>query len=159
MNNKEIYKNIRVTQNKVGQRDTGSWLRRLGLYDLVMAMILLSDEYGLKWADDWWLNLDDPKWLNKAMVNTFGRLRDDDQELVRPLYEDWQWYYSNFDLEAAVNLGYLAEVYLLDRNGRRVVADGRFQTVLVNLEGATREEALCQLNRDRNVYGFSRWWC
>jgi hypothetical protein len=157
MNNIYIYKE--VTETRVGQRDSGSWLRRFGLGNLVLAMEMLSGEYDLPWAGQWQQHLDDPKWLGKAMVNTFGRLNDADQEMVAPLYEDWQWYFSNLDLEAAVNLGYLAEVYLLDRNGRRVVADGRFQTVLVNLEGATREEALCQLNRDRNVYGFSRWWC
>jgi hypothetical protein len=157
MKYKSIYRE--VTETRVGQRDNGNWLRRIGMFDLVMMMDLLSGEYGFDWAEKWRQNLDDPKWLGKAMVNTFDRLRDEDQELLRELYEDWCWYFSNLDLEAAVNLGYLAEVYLLDRNGRRVVADGRFQTVLVNLEGATREEALCQLNRDRNVYGFSRWWC
>jgi hypothetical protein len=156
MNNKEIYKNIRVTQNKVGQRNTGSWLRRLGLYDLVMAMILLSDEYGLKWADDWWLNLDDPKWLNRAMVNTFGRFNDTDKELVRALYEDWRWYFANLDLEAAVNLGYVAEVALLWGDGGAVVDDGQVQTVLVALDGASREDAKGSLTSE---YEFLCWWC
>ena len=155
MNNKEIYKNIRVTENKVGQWDTGSWLRRLGLYDLVMAMIILSDEYGLKWADDWYDFLDDPKWLNRAMVNTFGRLKAEDKEIVRPLYEDWQWYFSNLDLAAAVKLGYVAEVALLWGDGQRVIDGGQVQTVLVALDGASREDARRSLTSE---YEFLRWW-
>ena len=154
MNNKSIYKDIRVTQNKVGQWDSGNWLHRIGMTNLVMMMELLSDEYGFAWADQWAENLDDPKWLGKAMVNTFGRLNDEDQELVRELYEDWQWYFANLDLVAAVNLGYVAEVALLWGDGRRVVDGGQVQTVLVSLDGASREEAKRSLTSE---YEFLRW--
>ena len=135
---------------------TGLWLARIGMDVLVHAMQSLSAEYGLAWADSWPDHLDDPKWLNRAMLNTFGRLREDDQELLRELYEDWCWYFSNLDLEALVELGYAAEVYLLDRSGNRISAEGRYQTILVKLDGASREDALCQLNSD--FYEVIRWW-
>jgi len=135
---------------------TGWWLRRIGMDVLVHAMAMLSRDYGLKWAASWADHLDDPRWLNKAMLNTFGRLSYEDKELVRPLYEDWCWYYEYLDLTAAVDLGYAAEVYLLDRNGCRVCASGQYQTILVKLDGASRKDALCQLNRD--FYEFVRWW-
>jgi len=137
----------------VGQWDSW-WLRRFGLLDLVMGMELLSGEYGMKWADQWRRNWDNPAWLDRAMVNTFGRLNDADQELVAPLYEDWQWYFANLDLEAAVGLGVVAEVSLLWGDGRRIVADGRVQTVLVSLGGASREEAKSSLTSE---YEFLRW--
>ena len=71
----------------------GWWLKRFGMDDLVGAMRLLSGEYELSWADSWPNHLDEPKWLDRAMVNTFGRLNDADKEIVRPLYEDWRWYF------------------------------------------------------------------
>jgi hypothetical protein len=122
---------------------------------LVHGMVMLSRDYGMKWSDQWQRHLDDPGWLDKAMVNTFERLSDVDQELVRPLYEDWQWYYSNLDLAAAVNLGYAAEVYLLDRNGCRICFSGQYQTILVKLDGASREDAKRSLTSE---YEFVRWW-
>ena len=143
-------------ENSDTMTQTGSWLRRIGMDVLVHAIAMLSDEYGMKWAASWPNHLDDPKWLNRAMVNTFGRLRDADKAVVNPLYEDWLWYSECFDLEATVALGYVAEVYLLDRNRNRISAEGRYQTILVSLDGASREEALCQLNRD--TYEFVRWW-
>jgi hypothetical protein len=133
----------------------GWWLKRIGMDDLVGAMRLLSGEYELSWADSWADHLDDPKWLDRAMVNTLGRLRDDDQELLRELYEDWQWYFSNLDLEAAVKLGYAAEVALLDGGKKRVVDGGQVQTVLVSLDGASREDAKRSLTSE---YEFVRWW-
>lgn len=123
---------------------------------LVCAMQSLSAEYGLAWADHWTVHLDDPKWLARAMVNTFMRLGDADKAIVNPLYEDWLWYSSHFDLEALVGIGYVAEVYLLDRNGQRISADGEYKTVVVKLDGASRKKALCQLKRD--FYEFVRWW-
>ena len=123
--------------------------------DLVAAMDLLSGEYGFAWADQWRRNLDDPKWLDKAMVNTFGRLNDEDQELVAPLYEDWQWCFANLDLAAAVSLVFVAEVALLWGDGQRVKVDGEVQTVLVSLAGASREDAKSSLTSE---YEFLRWW-
>ena len=122
---------------------------------LVHAMAVLSGEYGMKWAEQWQRRLDDPRWLDKAMKHTFGRLNEDDQELVRPLYEDWCWCFANLDLAAAVSLGYAAEVALLWGDGRRVIADGQVQTVLVALDGASREEAKGSLTSE---YEFVRWW-
>ena len=153
MNNISIYKE--VTETRVGQWDGSDWLRRIGMFDLVLAMEMLSGEYDLAWADQWQRNLDDPRWLDKAMVNTFGRLNDADKQLVAPLYEDWCWCVANLDLAAAVKLGYVAEVALLWGGGQRVVDGGRVQTVLVSLDGTSRDDALCQLNRE---YEFLRWW-
>ena len=85
----------------------------------------------------------------------FGRLKTEDQELVRELYEDWCWYFENLDLEAAVGLGYVAEVALLWGGGQRVVDAGEVQTVLVKLDGASREEAKRSLTSE---YEFLRWW-
>ena len=133
----------------------GNWLGRFGLLDLVMGMELLSGDYDLPWADQWRRNWDNPAWLDRAMVNTFGRLNDADKESVRPLYEDWQWYFLNLDLEAAVGLGYVAEVALLWGDGRRVKVDGEVQTVLVSLGGASREDAKSSLTSE---YEFVRWW-
>jgi hypothetical protein len=152
--NKSIYNSRGVTETRVGQRDNGNWLRRIGMFDLVMMMDLLSGEYGFGWAEKWGDHLDDPKWLDRAMVNTFGRLRDADQELLRELYEDWCWYFANLDLEAAVKLGYVAEVALLDRDKRRVVDGGEVQTVLVSLDGASRGDAKRSLTSE---YEFIRW--
>jgi len=155
MNKKNsIYIYKEVTETEVGQWD-GGWLGRFGLLDLVMGMELLSGEYGMKWADQWRRNWDNPAWLDRAMVNTFGRLNDADQELVAPLYEDWLWYFENLDLEAAVKLGYVAEVALLWGDGRRVVDGGQAQTVLVSLGGASREDAKRSLTSE---YEFLRWW-
>ena len=137
----------------MGQWANG-WLQRFGLLNLVLAMEMLSGDYGFAWADQWRRNWDDPKWLDKAMVNTFGRLSDADKEMVAPLYEDWQWYFANLDLEAAVSLGYVAEVAMLWGDGRRVVDDGRVQTVLVSLDGASREDAKGSLTSE---YEFLRW--
>ena len=147
-----IYKE--VTETEVGQWDSW-WLRRIGLFNLVLAMEMLSGEYDLPWAGQWQQHLDDPKWLDKAMVNTFGRLNDADQELVRPLYEDWQWYFANLDLAAAVKFRHVAEVALLWGDGRRVVDGGQVQTVLVSLDGASREDAKRSLTSE---YEFLRWW-
>ena len=152
---KYIYKSKEVTQKEVVQWSTPSWLRRIGMDMLVHGMAMLSREYGLKWAASWDDHWDDPKWLNRAMLNTFGRLREEDRELVRELYEDWCWYAANLDLESLVDLGYAAEVYLLDRNGRRISAEGRYQTILVKLDGASREDAKGSLTSE---YDFVRWW-
>ena len=124
------------------------------MMDLVAGMWLLSGEYELKWAGSWPNHLDEPKWLDKAIKNTFQRLNDADQELVRPLVEDWQWYFANLDLEAAVGLGFVAEVALLDADRRRVKVDGEVQTVLVSLDGASREDARSSLTSE---YEFVRW--
>ena len=148
-----------MTQKKLTQLthsgQKGCWLERLGVGNLILAMEMLSGDYGLPWADKWQQNLDDPRWLDKAMVNTFGRLNGEDQELVGPLYEDWRWYFENLDMEAAVKLGYVAEVALLWGDGRRVVDDGQVQTVLVSLDGATREDAKRSLTSE---YEFLCWW-
>ena len=89
------------------------------------------------------------------MDNTFDRIRDEDQELLREMYEDWLWYAANLDLGAAVDLGYVAEAALLDRYGRRIIDAGEVQTVLVKLDGASREEAKGSLTSE---YEFLRWW-
>ena len=151
---KDIYIYREVTETRVGQWDSG-WLKRFGLGNLVLAMEMLSGEYDLAWAGKWQQHLDDPKWLDRAMINTFGRLNEEDQEMVAPLYEDWQWYFANLDLEAAVKLGYVAEVALLWSDGRRVVDAGEVQTVLVELDGGSREEAKRSLTSE---YEFLRWW-
>ena len=155
MINKGIYIYKRVTETRVGQQDRGTWLHRIGMMNLVMMMELLSDEYGFGWADQWAENLDDPKWLGKAMDNTFDRIREEDQELLREQYEDWLWYAANVDLEAAVDLGFVAEVALLWGGGQRVVDGGQVQTVLVSLDGVSREEAKRSLTSE---YEFLRWW-
>jgi hypothetical protein len=148
-----------MTQKKLTQLTHSGqkwcWLERLGVGNLILAMEMLSREYGMKWADQWRRNLDDPRWLDKAMANTFGRLNDADQELVRELYEDWCWYFANLDLAAAVSLGYVAEVALLWGDGRRVVDDGQVQTILVSLDGGSREDAKGSLTSE---YEFLRWW-
>ena len=147
-----------MTQKKLTQLTHSGqkwcWLERLGVGNLILAMEMLSGDYGFDWADQWQRNLDDPKWLDKAMKNTFGRLKTEDQELLRPLYEDWQWYFENLDLAAAVKFRHVAEVALLWGDGRRVVDGGRLQTVLVPLDGASREEAKRSLTSE---YEFIRW--
>ena len=152
MNNNSIYRE--VTETRLGQGASGDWLRRLGMMNLVLAMEMLSADYDLPWAEKWQQNLDNPKWLDRAMVNTFGRLRDADQELLRELHEDWCWYFANLDLVAAVKLGYVAEVALLWSGGQRVVDGGQVQTVLVSLDGASREDAKGSLTSE---YEFLRW--
>ncbi len=152
--NKYIYISKEVSEKDMTQWPTPSWLRRIGMMDLVAAMEMLSGEYGFDWADQWRRNWDNPAWLDRAMVNTFGRLKTEDQELLRPLYEDWQWYFANLDLAAAVGLGYVAEVALLWGDGRRVVDDGQVQTVLVSLGGVSREAAKSSLTSE---YEFVRW--
>ena len=149
-----------MTQKKLTQLTHSGqkwcWLERLGVGNLILAMEMLSADYDLPWADQWQRNLDDPKWLDRAMKNTFGRLNDADQKMVAPLYEDWQWYFANLDLAAAVGLGYVAEVALLWGDGRRVVDGGQVQTVLVSLDGGSREDAKGSLTSE---YEFIRWWC
>ena len=149
---KYIYKE--VSETEVTQRP-GGWLRRLGLLNLILAMEMLSGEYGLAWAEKWRDHLGDPRWLDKAMDNTFDRIRDEDQELLREMYEEWLWYAANLDLEVAVDLGFVAEVCLLWGDGRRVVDGGQVQTVLVSLGGASREDAKRSLTSE---YEFVRWW-
>jgi hypothetical protein len=148
-----------MTRKKLGKLGTmvkkRQWLERLGVGNLVAAMEILSGDYDLPWADQWRRNLDDPKWLDRAMKNTFGRLNDADQKMVAPLYEDWCWCVANLDLVAAVKLGYVAEVALLWGNRKRVVDAGQVQTVLVSLDGASREDAKRSLTSE---YEFLRWW-
>ena len=148
-----------MTQKKLTQLTHSGqkwcWLERLGVGNLILAMEMLSGDYGLAWAEQWQQNLDNPKWLGKAMINTFGRLNDADKAMVKSQYEDWLWYAANLDLEAAVKLRYTAEVALLWGDGRRVVDAGEVQTVLVSLDGGSREEAKRSLTSE---YEFLRWW-
>jgi hypothetical protein len=57
------------------------WLIRLGLWELVCGMMILSEEYGLAWATSWQRHLDNPAWLSRAMAKTFMQLKDADNLL------------------------------------------------------------------------------
>jgi hypothetical protein len=134
----------------------GRWLLRLGLAELVAAMVILSEEYKLEWATSWNDHLDDPDWLRRAMANTFMRLKSADKDLIRPLYEDWLWYEKTFDMKGLVVPEYNALCYLLDRDGKRVSRMDGPVTVLVGLKGQDKREALETLDRRR--YEFFKWW-
>jgi hypothetical protein len=135
---------------------SGRWLVRLGLWELVCGMVILSEEYGLEWAASWNDHLDDPDWLGRAMANTFVQLKPADKDLVRPLYDDWLWFEKNFDMKGLVVPEYNALCYLLDKGGKRVSRMDRPVTVLVGLKGQDKREALETL--DVKKYEFCRWW-
>ncbi|MBE0534540.1 MAG: hypothetical protein IH624_02645 [Phycisphaerae bacterium] len=136
--------------------ERGRWLKRLGLWELVAAMVLWSEDHGLPWASSWYAHLDEPAWLRRAFVNTFVRLTNAEKELVRPYYDEWLRLEAHADIEACVRPAFNAECFLLDRDGRRVTWRGQAQTVLVGLRGQDRQEALLQLNT--KAYEFWRWW-
>ncbi len=134
----------------------GRWLMRLGLMELVAAMMILSEEYKLEWAASWNDHLDDPDWLRRAMANTFTWLKPHDKDIIRPLYEDWLWYEKTFDMKGLVVPEFNALCYLLDKGGKRVSRMDGPVTVLVGLKGQDREEALATL--DTRCYEFKEWW-
>lgn len=138
----------------MGQRDS-RWLERIGMLDLVLAMRMLSGDYGMSWAESWDAHLDEPDWLKRAMTNTFRLLKDTDRQVVRPLYEAWLWYAENFDLDAMMRQGLLLEVYLLDRNRQRISCDGQYKTIVLELQADSRQDALLQVNSD--WYEFKCW--
>lgn len=133
----------------------GRWLRRLGLWELVVEMASLSMEYKLAWVASWAEHLDDPAWLRRAMANTWARLSDADREKVRDGYEDWKWYEQRLDLKYLVAPEFWAECYILDGERKRVYWDGRFVTCCRVLKGQTAEEALSKL--ESNSLEFVRW--
>lgn len=145
-----------AAHNNPMRQQPGRWLMRLGFYELVAAMMVFSADHGLPWANHWQANLDNPGWLKRAMVNTFGRLTEQEKETVQLFYEDWLWYAEHFDLEPLVRLPHWAQVYLLNSTGQRIHSQGHFQSVLVELHGVTPKEALQQL--DTQWYQFRGWW-
>lgn len=156
-----IYKEKEHQQNdwkQLWNNGTGPerWLMRLGLWELVCAMMMLSEDYGMGWAASWIDHLDDADWLRRAMVNTFNQLGPEDKAMVRPLYEDWLWYDKTFDLKTLVRPEFNALCYLLDGHGKRVRRMDGPVTVLVGLRGMDRQEALGTLDGGR--YEFCRWW-
>jgi hypothetical protein len=149
---------LQTTDKKVDTltQTSGRWLVRLGLVELVAAMVILSEEYKLDWAASWNDHLDDPDWLRRAMANTFMRLKPADKNLIRPLYEDWLWYDKTFDMKGLVVPEYNALCYLLDNNGKRVRRMDGPVTVLRGLKGQDKREALATL--DTKCYEFCCWW-
>lgn len=133
----------------------GRWLVRLGLWDLVVEMALLSMEYKLAWADRWAEHLDDPAWLRRAMANTWARLKDGDKERVRKGYEDWKWYETHLDMKYLVKPQFWALCYILDGEKKHILWDGQFVTCCRVLKGQTKDEALLKL--DTNALEFIRW--
>jgi hypothetical protein len=148
--------NYRREMEKVDTIDTGRWLHRLGLAELVWGMAILSDVYKLAWAASWDDHLDEPDWLRRAMANTFVQLKPADKDLIRPLYDDWLWYEKNLDMKALVVPEFNALCYLLDRDGKRVCRMDGPVTVLRGLKGQDRREALATL--DTKCYEFCCWW-
>ncbi len=145
-----------AAHNDSMRQQPGRWLVRLGLYELAAAMMVLSTEHDLSWASLWQANLDNPSWLKRAMVNTFGRLTEQEKQSVQPLYEDWLWVAEHFAMERMVDMPHWAHVYLLDSTGQRVYAEGHFKSVLIELYGTTPAEALMGL--DTRWYQFIGWW-
>jgi hypothetical protein len=136
--------------------DTGRWLERLGLVELVCGMMILSDQYKMEWTASWDEHLDDPDWLKRAMANTFVRLKPADKDNIKPLYEDWLWYEKTFDMKGLVVPEFNALCYLLDAGGKRVCRMDGPVTVLRGLKGQDRQEALATL--DKKCYEFKEWW-
>ena len=134
----------------------GQWLRRINLDGVVRVMERYSCKYEMPWCDSWQRHLDDPTWLGRAIDNTFIRLDETDTVEARPVFEEWLWHAANFDLATMARRKYMAEVGLLDRYGRRIYAGGEYQTVLLELDGPSREDSIRLLDRKR--YEFVRWW-
>lgn len=146
---------MKEVKEKVGQPGKGLWLRRLGLWDLVIEMALLSMEYKLGWAGSWADHLDDPAWLRRAIAGTWDRLRDADRERVREGFEDWRWTETHLDLQYLAMPRSWALCYILNGKKERILWAGRFVTCCRVLEGRTRTEALGKL--DKEIYEFVRW--
>jgi hypothetical protein len=144
-----------ATGNNPVQRQRGQWLNRLGLWELVGSMMILSADGKMPWADQWHEHLDNPGWLKRAMVNTYQRLSEQDKAIVQSAYEEWLWYAEHFDLETMAQMGYVAHVYLLDALGQRIYSDGQFKTILLELHGTSPQDALRQL--DNRWYEFIGW--
>ena len=74
-----------MTQKKLTQLTHSGqkwcWLERLGVGNLILAMEMLSADYGMSWADQWQRNLDDPKWLDRPIKF----------EGEREKWANWKW--------------------------------------------------------------------
>jgi hypothetical protein len=134
----------------------GRWLERLGLTELVAAMMVYSEDYKMAWGQSWMEHLNDPAWLSRAMANTFAQLTAADKDKIRPMVEDWQWYEKNFDMKYLMCPEYNALCYLLDGQGKRILGMDGAVTVLRGLKGQDKREAMQTLDRQR--YEFKCWW-
>ena len=150
---KRIYK--KVTKTEVGQWSNGAWLTASGLWPLVLQFAELSFNYGMEWAERWADNVDDVGWVRRAMANTFQKLSDDDKESIRDEYELFLEHDRVCDWQAMANPCFDALCYVIDGQGRRVESEGVLVTVVRELAGETKEDALLQLNTE--CFEFIEW--
>ena len=108
----------------------------------------LSIEYGMPWAGRWEDHLGDGRWLRRAVKNTYNRLSDDDKAALKDGCERF--------LEPVKQPVFLAECFILDGGGRRVLWEGKYKTVLLTICAETKREALSRI--DTRYHQFKEWW-
>jgi len=150
---KRIYK--RVTEKEVGQRDRGPWLLRSTLWPMVCQFAELSKSYGFQWSDSLKNHLDDMPWVGRAMLNTYGRLGSDDREKVDFEYDLFLEHDKFCDWQAMAFPSFDALCYVLDQEGRRVVSGGFFVTVVREVAGETKRDAMGRI--ETKCYEFIEW--
>jgi hypothetical protein len=147
-----------MSQNKDGQCghvDNEPWLRRSGLWPMVCQFVELSKSYGLPWCESWDDHLENMDWIRRAMWNTFLRLGCNDKGSIRYEYELFLDHDTFCDWRAMAFPSFDALCFILDRRGRRVESEGVYQTVVRELEGATKQVAIGKL--DTRFYEFIEW--
>ena len=145
-----------VSETKSGRTDSGTgWLTKSTLWPMVFRFAEFSFDYGMDWAGKWADKIDDMGWVRRAMENTYRKLSDEDKEIIRDKYELFLAHDKFCDWQAMANPSFDALCYLIDGQGRRVESEGVLVTVVRELAGTTKEEALLQLNTD--CYEFIEW--
>jgi len=109
----------------------------------------------MKWAERWADYIDDLAWLRRAMAQTYSRLCDEDKEKIRYEYELFLEHDKFCDWEAMAFPCFDALCFILDRLGRRVESEGILATVVKELAGETKEDAMGRL--DTCCYEFIDW--
>ena len=122
---------------------------------MVSVFVELSVAYDLSWRESWEDHLDNMAWLRRAMSNTYVKLKEDDKEKVRFEYELFLEHDVFCDWQAMAFPSFDALCYVLDRRGRRVESEGVYATVVRELHGGTKQDAMGRI--DTRCYEFIEW--
>ena len=128
------------------------------LKGLISEMYRLAVKHNLDLAADWPGHWQDSSmdWHRQAMEVTWRQLDSQEKETVRQDYKLFEALDGFVDWYYLPERAYPAFVYILDKNGRRVISGGKPATVCFDLKGETRKDALETL--DKRSFEFKRWF-